>query len=152
MAPLKKTFETQVGPTLGKDAVDKANVELNKQGVPVNRTDKALTPEQRRANEQDAERAKDTARAQEEGLFKEELAPMKVTRGILDKKTGEIVGKEEHVCDRDECNRPDTTLDGLAGLKPYFDQTSGRGTVTAGNASGINDGAAALFHDTEDSG
>src|SRR6266581_1855982 len=42
-----------------------------------------------------------TARAQEEGFFKEELAPMKVTRGILDKKTGEIVGKEEHVCDRD---------------------------------------------------
>lgn len=48
------------------DAVDKASVELNKQGIPVNRTDKALTPEQRRANEQDAERAKGAARAQEE--------------------------------------------------------------------------------------
>src|SRR6266481_2717350 len=48
-----------------------------------------------------------TARAQAEGFFKEELAPMKVTRGILDKKTGEMVGKEEHVCDHDECNRPD---------------------------------------------
>ena len=48
------------------DAVDKASVELNKQGVPVNRTDKALTPEQRRANEQEAERAKEAARAQEE--------------------------------------------------------------------------------------
>ncbi len=79
-----------------------------------------------------------TARAQEEGFFKDELAPMKVTRGILDKKTGEIVGKEEHVCDRDECNRPDTTLDGLAGLKPYFDQTSGQGTVTAGNSSQLS--------------
>ena len=86
-----------------------------------------------------------TARAQEEGFFKEELAPMKVTRGILDKKTGEIVGKEEHVCDRDECNRPDTTLDGLAGLKPYFDQTSGRGTVTAGNSSQLSDGASATL-------
>ena len=86
-----------------------------------------------------------TARAQEEGFFKEELAPMKVTRGILDKKTGEIVGKEEHVCDRDECNRPDTTLDGLAGLKPYFDQTSGQGTVTAGNSSQLSDGASATL-------
>jgi hypothetical protein len=48
------------------EAVDKASVELNKQGVPINRTDKALTPEQRRANEQDAERARATARAEEE--------------------------------------------------------------------------------------
>ena len=48
------------------EAVDKANVELNKEGIPIRRTDKALTPEQRRAAEQDAERAKETARAQEE--------------------------------------------------------------------------------------
>ena len=85
------------------------------------------------------------ARAQAEGFFKEELAPMKVTRGILDKKTGEIVAKEEHLCDRDECNRPDTTLEGLAALKPYFDQTSGQGTVTAGNSSQLSDGASATL-------
>jgi hypothetical protein len=48
------------------EAIDKANVELNKEGIPIRRTDKALTPEQRRANEQEAERAKETARAQEE--------------------------------------------------------------------------------------
>jgi acetyl-CoA acetyltransferase family protein len=86
-----------------------------------------------------------TARAQNEGLFDEELAPMKVTRGIIDKKTGEVIGKEEHVCDRDECNRPDTTLEGLAGLKPYFDQTSGQGTVTPGNSSQLSDGASATL-------
>lgn len=86
-----------------------------------------------------------TARAQTEGFLDEELAPMKVTRGILDKKTGEIIGKEEHVCDRDECNRPDTTIEGLAGLKPYFDQTSGQGTVTAGNSSQLSDGASATL-------
>ncbi|HZM86930.1 MAG TPA: thiolase family protein [Blastocatellia bacterium] len=85
------------------------------------------------------------ARAQQEGFFKEELAPMKVTRGILDKKTGEIVDKEEHVCDRDECNRPDTTLEGLAGLKPVFDPNSGQGTVTAGNSSQLSDGASATL-------
>ena len=48
------------------EAVDKANVELNKQGVPIKKTDKALTPEQRRANEQEAERQKQAARQQEE--------------------------------------------------------------------------------------
>ena len=86
-----------------------------------------------------------TARAQTEGFFKEELAPMKVMRGILDKKTGEIVSKEEHVCDRDECNRPDTTLDGLLTLKPHFDPNSGQGTVTAGNSSQLSDGASATL-------
>ena len=48
------------------EAVDKASVELNKQGVPINRTEKALTPEQRRANELEADRARETARMQEE--------------------------------------------------------------------------------------
>jgi hypothetical protein len=52
--------------TLPPEAVDKARTELNKQGVEVKKTDKALTPEQRRAMEQDAERQKDIARQQEE--------------------------------------------------------------------------------------
>ncbi|MBI3837984.1 MAG: acetyl-CoA C-acyltransferase [Planctomycetia bacterium] len=84
-----------------------------------------------------------TARAQQEGFFKEELAPMRVTRGIVDKKSGEIVGKEEHSIEKDECNRPDTTLEGLLALKPYFDPNSGEGSVTAGNASQMSDGASA---------
>jgi hypothetical protein len=48
------------------EAVDKASIQLNPQGVPVNKTDRALTPEQRRAIEQEAERARARARAQEE--------------------------------------------------------------------------------------
>ncbi|HEY2412894.1 MAG TPA: thiolase family protein [Pirellulaceae bacterium] len=86
-----------------------------------------------------------TARAQAEGFFKDEITPITVTRAILDKKTGEIVGQEEHCCDRDECNRPDTTLEGLASLKPYFDPDSGQGTVTAGNSSQLSDGACAVL-------
>jgi acetyl-CoA acyltransferase len=86
-----------------------------------------------------------TARAQAEGFFKEEIAPMEVVRGILDKKTGEIVSREDHYADRDECNRPDTTLEGLLALKPHFDQTSGEGTVTAGNSSQLSDGASATL-------
>src|SRR5271168_4923018 len=69
-----------------------------------------------------------TARAQREGFFAGEIAPMRATRAVLDKKTGEIVGKEEVCVERDECNRPETTLEGLLALKPHFDQTSGEGT------------------------
>ena len=86
-----------------------------------------------------------TARGQQEGFFKEELAPMQVTRGILDKKTGEVVGKEEYFVDKDECNRADTTLEGLLALAPHFDKDSGQGTVTAGNSSQLSDGASATL-------
>ena len=82
-----------------------------------------------------------TAKAQAEGFLDEEIAPMHVTRAILDKKTGEVVGTEEHDLVRDECNRPDTKLEGLLGLKPYFDRDSGEGSITPGNASQMSDGA-----------
>src|SRR5947207_3511540 len=84
-----------------------------------------------------------TARAQEEGFFKEELAPLQVVGGIVDKKTGEITGKEDYYVDKDECNRPDTTLEGLLKLPPHFDKDSGEGSVTAGNSSQLSDGASA---------
>jgi len=86
-----------------------------------------------------------TARAQRDGFFEGEIAPMRVTRAILDKKTGEVIGKEEVCADRDECNRPDTTLAGLLALKPHFDPNSGQGTVTAGNSSQLSDGASATL-------
>jgi acetyl-CoA acyltransferase len=86
-----------------------------------------------------------TARAQRDGFFDEEIAAMRVTRAILDKKTGEVIGKEEVCADRDECNRPDTTLAGLLALKPHFDPNSGQGTVTAGNSSQLSDGASATL-------
>jgi acetyl-CoA acyltransferase len=86
-----------------------------------------------------------TARAQQEGFFKEELAPLQVVRGVLDKKTGEIAGKEDFYVDRDECNRADTTLEGLLKLPPHFDKDSGQGSVTAGNSSQLSDGASATL-------
>lgn len=86
-----------------------------------------------------------TARAQQEGFFAGEIAPMKVTMAILDKKTGEKIGTQEICCDHDECNRPDTTLQGLLSLKPHFDPHSGQGTVTAGNSSQLSDGASATL-------
>ena len=86
-----------------------------------------------------------TARAQSDGFFEGEIAPMRVTRAILDKKNGEKIGAEDVCAAKDECNRPDTTLEGLLTLKPHFDPTSGQGTVTAGNSSQLSDGASATL-------
>ena len=85
------------------------------------------------------------ARAQQDGFFKEEIAPIDVRRAVLDKKTGDKVGEEDARVDRDECNRPDTTLEGLRKLPAVFDTSSGRGSVTAGNSSQLSDGASATL-------
>lgn len=81
-----------------------------------------------------------TAAAQQSGKFKDEIVPLKTKMKVVNKET-----KEESivdcVVDRDECNRPDTTLEGLAKLQPV----KGPGNfVTAGNASQLSDGAAAV--------
>jgi acetyl-CoA acetyltransferase family protein len=86
-----------------------------------------------------------TARAQREGFFQEELAPMHVVRNVFDKKTSQVIKEEEYQLEQDECNRPDTTLEGLTALPPHFDPHSGQGTVTAGNASQLSDGASATL-------
>jgi acetyl-CoA acyltransferase len=78
-----------------------------------------------------------TAAFQEQGLHKEEIAPITVTMSVTDKATGETTEKEVTV-ERDECNRPGTTLETLTKLPPAFNE---KGTVTAGNASQFSDGA-----------
>ena len=85
------------------------------------------------------------ARAQQDGFFAGEIAPLAVRRAILDKKTGEKTGEEDARVERDECNRADTTLEGLQKLAPVFDTTSGAGSVTAGNSSQLSDGASATL-------
>ncbi len=70
-----------------------------------------------------------TEAAQKEGLFKDEIVPVSVRKR-----------RETIVVDTDEFPRHGTTKEGLAKLRPAFDK---EGTVTAGNASGINDGGAA---------
>ena len=78
-----------------------------------------------------------TARAQAEGRFDDEIHPMSVRWMKTDRKTGESE-EQGGVVDRDECNRPTTTAEGLAGLPPAFEED---GSVTAGNASQLSDGA-----------
>jgi acetyl-CoA C-acetyltransferase len=71
------------------------------------------------------------ARATNEGHFRDEMLPVSVTQK----------GREAILVDRDEAIRPDTTPESLARLKPAFKDD---GSVTAGNAPGVNDGASAL--------
>ena len=80
------------------------------------------------------------AAAQQAGKFKDEIVPMKTKMKQVNKETKEetIV---DYTVDRDECNRPDTTREGLAKLEPV----RGPGKfITAGNASQLSDGAAAV--------
>jgi acetyl-CoA C-acetyltransferase len=80
-----------------------------------------------------------TAAAQQAGKFDHEIVPMTATMKVQDKATGEI--SEQTVTRKlDEGNRPDTTLEGLQKLKPVFEG----GVITAGNASQLSDGAAAV--------
>ncbi|AYF50045.1 thiolase family protein [Pseudomonas fluorescens] len=78
-----------------------------------------------------------TAQAQADGLFDDEIVSMAVKYKVEDKNTG-AVQVLDGVVDRDDCNRPDTTLASLAGLKPVFAED---GSVTAGNSSQLSDGA-----------
>ena len=80
------------------------------------------------------------AAAQQAGKFKDEIIPVKTQMKKIDKDT-KVESFVDAVVDRDECNRPDTTLAGLAKLEPV----KGAGKfVTAGNASQLSDGAAAV--------
>jgi len=84
-----------------------------------------------------------TARAQQDGFFSDEIAPIRVRRAVLDRSTGTAIREEEALVERDECSRPDTTIEGLRKLPPVFDPQ--HGSVTAGNSSQLSDGASATL-------
>ncbi len=82
-----------------------------------------------------------TASAQQAGRLAQEIVPMEVVREVVvNKATGET-RQEQATIASDECNRPDTTREGLAKLKPVRGEDQ---FITAGNASQLSDGAAAL--------
>ncbi|MGI9432468.1 MAG: thiolase family protein [Myxococcota bacterium] len=83
------------------------------------------------------------AAADDAGKIREDIVPMKVTRKVT--KKGEEPYDEDFTVEKDECNRPQTTLEGLAGLQPVFKKPEEGGTVTAGNASQLSDGASATL-------
>lgn len=79
-----------------------------------------------------------TAAAQAAGLFDDEIVPITVTQAIVNRETKEV-SYQEVTLRKDECNRPDTTLESLKSLDPIIEG----GSITAGNASQLSDGASA---------
>ncbi|EAQ37610.1 thiolase [Nitrobacter sp. Nb-311A] len=108
--------------------IDTAEVVAKRYGISREAQDEYALESQRR-----------TAAAQQGGRFKDELAPISTRMAIVDKQTGDVAFKDVTLS-QDQGPRPDTTAEGLAGLKPV----RGEGfTVTAGNASQLSDGASA---------
>jgi acetyl-CoA C-acetyltransferase len=116
-------------PAIFMPMIDTADIVAKRYGVSRESQDEYSLESQRRM-----------ASAQQAGKFADEIVPMKTKMKVVNKETKEetIV---DYVVDKDECNRPDTTLEGLAKLTPV----KGEGNfITAGNASQLSDGAAAV--------
>tara|TARA_B110000116_G_C16800097_1_gene569684 strand:+ start:221 stop:1402 length:1182 start_codon:yes stop_codon:yes gene_type:complete len=79
-----------------------------------------------------------TAIAQKAGKYDDEIVPLTSSMGVMDRETGKISFKDVTL-EKDEGNRPETNLEGLAGLKTVREN----GFITAGNASQLSDGASA---------
>jgi len=108
--------------------IDTAEVVGNRYSISRERCDEyALRSQQR------------TAAAQLQGRFSDEIIPVTATMGVKDKETGAISMREVTI-DKDEGNRPDTTLEGLQKLEPVRGPEK---IITAGNASQLSDGASA---------
>jgi len=120
---------TELAPDIFMAMIDTADIVAERYGVTREQQDEYSLESQRRM-----------AAAQLAGKFVDEICPMKSTMKVVNKETKEATLVESLV-DRDECNRPETTLEALAGLQPVMGQ--GR-TVTAGNASQLSDGGAAV--------
>jgi acetyl-CoA C-acetyltransferase len=128
-------------PALWMTMIETAEIVAERHGISRERADQYALESQKR-----------TAAAQAAGKFDGEIVPLSTKMKKLDKATGaeSIV---EMTVGRDECNRPDTTLEGLAALKPVHmgGQKIAEGKyITAGNASQFADGAAAVVVMSED--
>jgi acetyl-CoA C-acetyltransferase len=123
-----------VKPALWMTMIETAEVVAQRYGISRERQDQYALQSQQR-----------TAAAQAAGRYKDEIVALTTKMKKIDKATG-AESMVDVTVDRDECNRPDTTLEGLAALKPVHaggQQIAQGSTVTAGNASQFADGASA---------
>ncbi|MBI1212762.1 MAG: acetyl-CoA C-acyltransferase [Alphaproteobacteria bacterium] len=119
----------QTYPALWMPMIDTADIVAARYNISRERQDRYSVESQKR-----------TASAQQAGKFKDEIVPMETVMTVVNKDTGESK-QVPYMVNRDECNRPDTTYEGLAALKPVKGPDK---FVTAGNASQLSDGAAAV--------
>ena len=111
-------------PALYWPMIRTADLVADRYGISRERQDQYSVESQRR-----------TALGQESGKFDDEIVPITTVRNVVDK-SGAVTGQEEVTLTRDEGNRPGTTYEALAKLKPVYET----GTITAGNASQLSDG------------
>jgi acetyl-CoA C-acetyltransferase len=116
-----------VHPDIYMSMIDTAEVVARRYGISREDQDQYALQSQQR-----------TAEAQAAGRFDAEIVPVTVTKSVTDKATGETSMQQVTLL-RDEGNRPDTTMEGLGSLKPVRQS----GSITAGNASQLSDGASA---------
>jgi acetyl-CoA C-acetyltransferase len=131
----------EIKPALWMSMIETAEIVAERYGISRARQDEYSLLSQQR-----------TAASQAVGVFKDEIVPLTVKMKKFDKATGQESIVEVTV-GRDECNRPDTTLEGLAALKPVHvggQQVAQGKYVTAGNSSQFADGAAAVVVMGED--
>lgn len=114
-------------PALYMPMIETAETVATRYGISRERQDEYALQSQKR-----------TAAAQAAGRFDAEIVPTKATMSVADKATG-TVSQREVVLAKDEGNRPETTAENLAGLKPVREG----GSISAGNASQLSDGASA---------
>jgi acetyl-CoA C-acetyltransferase len=124
----------KVKPALWMSMIETAEIVAERYKVSRERQDEYALESQRR-----------TAAAQQAQKFADEIVPMQTKMKKVDKATGTETIVDVTV-DKDECNRPDTTLEGLQSLKPVFQggqEVKVGKYITAGNASQFSDGASA---------
>ncbi len=135
---------TQVQPVINMNGFVNDKINQDEPGIyfPMGQTAEVVAKRYKVARELQDEYALEsqirTGEAQAAGRYDDEIISMKAQMLLTNKETGEqkIVDAE---CTRDECNRPETTIEGLSSLKPVFDPENG--SVTAGNSSQLSDGA-----------
>ncbi len=110
--------------------IDTADIVAHRYGVTRDAQDEYSLESQRRM-----------AAAQQSNKFADEIVPMATKMKVVNKETKEE-SVVDYTVDRDECNRPETTLEGLKGLKPVREGENK--FITAGNASQLSDGAAVV--------
>ena len=123
---------TNIAPDIYMAMIDTADIVAERYGLSREYQDEYALQSQQRM-----------AAAQEAGKFADEIVPMQTKMKVVDKETKEesIV---DYTVDRDECNRPTTTMEGLSKLPPVMGEDK---YITAGNASQLSDGAAAGCRD-----
>ena len=127
--PAKEEWLEAHKPEVWMPMIETADIVAERYGVRRQAQDEYSLESQRR-----------TAAGQQAGKFADEIVPLATTKKVIDKNT-KAEHREPVILHGDEGNRPDTTLEGLAVLKPVRDG----GFITAGNASQLSDGASACL-------